>query len=54
MERVFEVDVAFDDPPQRTLPFGQRVHVRFDHPSEPLATQAWWAVRRLFLTHFDV
>ncbi len=54
MERVFEMDVAFDSPPQRTLPFGQRVHVRFDHPAQPVATQAWWAVRRLFLTHFDV
>jgi hypothetical protein len=36
------------------LPFGQRVHVRFDHPPEPLAVQAWRALRRLFLRHFDV
>ena len=54
LERVFELDVAFDEPPQQTLPFGQRVHLRFDHPPEPLAAQAWRATRRLFLRHFDV
>ena len=54
LERMFEVDVAFDIPPDRTLPFGQRVHVRFDHPPEPVAKQVWRAARRLFLTHFDV
>jgi putative peptide zinc metalloprotease protein len=54
IERIFEVDVAFADPPPQALPFGQRVHVRFDHPPQPLGVQAWWALRRLFLTHFDV
>lgn len=54
LERVFELDVAFDTPPPGTLPFGHRVHVRFSHPPEPAATQLWRAARRLFLRHFDV
>jgi putative peptide zinc metalloprotease protein len=54
LERIFELDVGFATPPAGPLPFGQRVHVRFDHPPEPLAAQAWRAVRRLFLRHFDV
>ena len=54
LERVFELDVAFDDPPAQALPFGQRVNLRFEHPSEPLAVQGWRALRRLFLRHFDV
>ena len=54
LERVFELDVGFVTPPADPLPFGQRVHVRFEHPPEPLAAQAWRALRRLFLHHFDV
>jgi putative peptide zinc metalloprotease protein len=54
LERVFELDVGFAAAPAGPLPFGQRVHVRFDHPPEPLATQAWRSIRRLFLRHFDV
>jgi putative peptide zinc metalloprotease protein len=54
LERIFELDVGFATAPAGALPFGQRVHVRFDHPPEPLAAQAWRAVRRLFLRHFDV
>jgi putative peptide zinc metalloprotease protein len=54
LERVFELDVGFASPPPASLPFGHRVHLRFDHPPEPLASQAWRALRRLFLRHFDV
>lgn len=54
LERVFELDVGFATAPTGPLPFGQRVHVRFDHPPEPLAVQAWRPLRRLFLRHFDV
>ncbi len=54
LERVFELDVAFEQPPAATLPFGQRVHLRFDHPAEPLAQQLWRPLRRLFLRHFDL
>ena len=53
LERVFELDVGFEVPPG-TLPFGQRVNLRFEHPPEPLASQAWRALRRLFLRHFSV
>jgi len=54
LERVFELDVGFAAAPAGPLPFGQRVHVRFDHPPEPLAAQGWRVLRRLFLRHFDV
>jgi len=54
LERVFEIDVELLDPPARALPFGQRVHLRFDHAAEPLAVQAGRALRRLLLRHFDV
>lgn len=54
LERVFELDLAFVDKPGQEPRFGQRVHVRFDLAAVPLATQGWWAVRRLFLRHFDV
>ena len=54
LERVFELDVGFDSPPTAGLPFGHRVHVRFAHPPEPLAFQAWRGIRRLFLRQFDV
>jgi putative peptide zinc metalloprotease protein len=54
LERVFEIDVGFAAPPTAGLPFGHRVHVRFEHPPEPMAAQAWRALRRLFLRHFHV
>ena len=54
LERIFELDVGFGTALDGPLPFGQRVHVRFDHPPEPLAAQLWRALRRLFLRHFDV
>ena len=34
--------------------FGERVHVRFDHGGEPLASQAYRRVRQLFLSRFNV
>ena len=33
---------------------GSRVHVRFEHPSEPIGVRGWRALRRLFLSHFHV
>ena len=54
LERVFEIDVGFESPPSAVLPYGHRVHVRFDHPPAPIAVQGWQALRRLFLRHFDV
>ena len=54
LTRFFEIDVEPTDPLGRTAAFGQRVHVRFDLHNAPLAVQAYRALRRLFLTHFDV
>jgi putative peptide zinc metalloprotease protein len=53
LERVFEIDVGLMERPEGSLPFGHRVHVRFEHPPQPLATQAWRALRRVLLRHFD-
>ncbi len=33
---------------------GSRVHVRFEHPPEPIGVRGWQALRRLFLSHFHV
>lgn len=54
LERVFQIDLALDEPLGRDLAYGQRVYVRFDLAPAPLATQAWRVLRRLFLRHFDV
>jgi len=36
------------------LQLGTRVHVRFEHQSEPVAQQVWRRVRQLFLSRFNV
>ena len=54
LERVFQIDVALNEPLGRPAAFGQRVYVRFDLEPAPLALQTWRALRRLFLRHFDV
>jgi len=54
LERVFELEVALNQPLGRTAAFGQRVYLRFDLEPAPLATQVWRQLRRLFLRHFDV
>lgn len=53
LERLFQFDVELQSPPVQYL-FGQRVHVRFEHPWEPLAMQWFRGVRRLFLSRFNV
>ena len=53
LAQVFEIDVAFSRPGDRVL-VGQRVHVRFDHGTAPLATQAYHAMRQLFLERFSL
>lgn len=48
---VFELQL----PPQAPAGFlGSRVHVRFEHPAEPLGLRMARAARRLFLSHFAV
>ncbi len=54
LERIFQFDLALDEPIGRAAAFGQRVYVRFELQPEPLTTQAWRVLRRLFLSHFDV
>jgi putative peptide zinc metalloprotease protein len=57
LTRVFELDVEPLEPLAavgQPIAYGQRVHVRFALEPTPLATQAYRALRRLFLTHFDV
>lgn len=62
LERTFQFDVALDadSTPSSVAAgaapvfFGERVHVRFEHPSEPLGRQWYRSVRRLFLSHFQV
>jgi putative peptide zinc metalloprotease protein len=53
LERMFQLDVELESDASPIL-YGQRVYVRFAHPPQPLATQFYRAMRRLFLTHFDV
>ncbi len=54
LQRVFQFDVELAEPLQRAVAYGQRVHVRFDHAPQPLALQWARALRRLFLTHFNI
>ncbi|TFL17281.1 peptidase M50 [Jannaschia formosa] len=53
LAQVFEIDVAFANPDPEVL-VGRRVHVRFDHGTEPLAGQVWHALRQLFLDRFEL
>jgi putative peptide zinc metalloprotease protein len=52
-EKVFHVDLEFPAQ-QQALPIGARVYVRFDHGSEPLATQWYRSIRQVFLRQFSV
>jgi putative peptide zinc metalloprotease protein len=51
LQSVFEFELALPDAmPARYI--GSRVHVRFEHPPEPLGPRGLRAVRRLFLSRF--
>jgi putative peptide zinc metalloprotease protein len=52
MQRVFQLEIELDAP--ATVLYGGRVYVRFDHVPEPLGTQWYRGLRRLFLTRFNV
>jgi putative peptide zinc metalloprotease protein len=52
MQRVFQLELELDAP--ATPRYGGRVYVRFDHVPEPLGTQWYRGLRRLFLTRFNV
>jgi putative peptide zinc metalloprotease protein len=55
LERTFQFDIAVDAA-GGALPlyFGERVHVRFEHPDEPIGLQWLRNVRRVFLSQFHV
>ncbi|MEJ6783717.1 peptidase M50 [Aminobacter sp. Piv2-1] len=53
LEALFVFDLAPDEP-QRQLLLGSRVHVRFDHGSEPVAWRWLRGVRQTFLSQFNV
>lgn len=52
-ERLFQFELEIEVPPH-FVGFGQRIHVRFDHGTAPLARQWYRALRQLFLARFDV
>jgi putative peptide zinc metalloprotease protein len=53
IESVFEFELELPAGlPHRYL--GSRVHVRFEHPAEPVGGRVWRAVRRGFLSTFEV
>ena len=53
LQRMFQFDLQLDEP-ELFSAFGQRVYVRFEHGHEPLAVQAYRAVRLLFLSRFSL
>jgi putative peptide zinc metalloprotease protein len=52
IERVFQLELELEAP--AAMHYGGRVFVRFDHTAEPLGTQWYRRLRRLFLTRFNV
>jgi putative peptide zinc metalloprotease protein len=52
-ERLFQLDLALPAD-ARLGGIGERVYVRFEHGSEPLAQRGFRAVRRLFLGRLGV
>ena len=53
LEPVFQLELKLtESPPIRQI--GGRVYVRLDHGTEPLAAQAYQAMRRLFLRQLGV
>jgi putative peptide zinc metalloprotease protein len=53
LESLFEFELALPDAVRADY-LGSRVHVRFEHPPEPIGVRMWQALRRLFLSQFHV
>ncbi len=53
LEKIFHVDLEFT-PSNQLIAIGQRVYVRFDHGTEPLAQQWIRRIRQVFLRQFNV
>jgi putative peptide zinc metalloprotease protein len=54
VDRIFQLDVAPNEPIEGGRLYGQRVFVRFDMRPLPLGAQWYRSARRLFLHHFSV
>ncbi|ROT99434.1 PqqD family peptide modification chaperone [Histidinibacterium lentulum] len=52
-EAVFIYDLAVPETLTEAPPYGLRVHVRFDHGTEPAGAQVWRRVRQLFIERFN-
>jgi len=53
LEKVFHIDLEFT-PVTQVPEIGQRVYVRFNHGSEPMAQQWYRRLRQVFLRQFNV
>ncbi len=53
LEKVFYIDLQFT-PAEQMSAIGQRVYVRFDHGSEPIAQQWYRRLHQVFLRQFNV
>jgi putative peptide zinc metalloprotease protein len=52
--KFLQLDLVLADGPMETTRFGERVHVRFAHDEEPVASRFYRALRQVFLRHFNV
>lgn len=52
--KYLQLDIVLDDGRMETTRFGERVHVRFAHDEEPVASRFYRALRQVFLRHFHV
>jgi len=52
--RFLHLDLVFEGPGEEAARFGERVHVRFAHAEEPIASRFWRGLRQVFLKHFQV
>ena len=53
LEKVFHIDLEFT-PTEQISEIGQRVYVRFDHGTEPIARQWYRSLSQVFLRQFNV
>jgi putative peptide zinc metalloprotease protein len=52
IENLFQFEIGMPGIPQDRI--GERVFVRFEHPSEPLWIRVYRSIRRLLLSRFEV
>jgi putative peptide zinc metalloprotease protein len=53
LQRYFQFDIELP-PEAAAIAFGSRVHVRFEHESEPMGFQLFRRLRQLFLARLNV